>query len=298
MLLEPATKRPEIVIELKRPGHNQKDEDITQLRSYMKQIYSLFGLYIGEKLEIYYNQLEEREEPVLINSIDFSVNNEEGQYLLNILFADDFNEGKWKDYCNNFIKLKASIDYWTSDKGKSELFQFILERAGLSPDFTDKLTSLLNLEVSKISENRGDEPEPEAEEPTEEVIDEGVSEPVTPSPQPVAIKKYGLNEEKPINKRKFAYEVIKRFVEAHPEMKFKDIIKHFGKRNDFNAVLILEADWKKKTPDGQGRYFRNEQVLTDASGKRFLVSNQWTQNAIEKIIVPVAESMGYNIKRL
>ena len=298
VLLEPATKRPEIVIELKRPGHNQKDEDITQLRSYMKQIYSLFGLYIGEKLEIYYNQLEEREEPVLINSIDFSVNNEEGQYLLNILFADDFNEGKWKDYCNNFIKLKASIDYWTSDKGKSELFQFILERAGLSPDFTDKLTSLLNLEVSKISENRGDEPEPEAEEPTEEVIDEGVSEPVTPSPQPVAIKKYGLNEEKPINKRKFAYEVIKRFVEAHPEMKFKDIIKHFGKRNDFKAVLILEADWKKKTPDGQGRYFRNEQVLTDASGKRFLVSNQWTQNAIEKIIVPVAESMGYNIKRL
>lgn len=298
VLLEPASKRPEIVIELKRPGHYQKDEDITQLRSYMKQIYCLFGLYIGEKLEIYYNELETREEPVLINSIEFSKDNEEGQYLLNNLFADDFEESKWTVYCNDFIKLKASIKYWTSDQGKTELFNFIIDRAGLSPNNTSRLKSLLNLEVSKISESQEEAPQPEEEEPTEEVIDEGVSEPATPSPQPVAFKKYGLNDETPINKRKFAYEVIKRFVETHPEMKYKDITKLFDKTNGFNAIFVSEKEWKQKSLDGQGRYFRGDMILTDTDGKRFLVSNQWTQSGIEKIIVPLAEKMGYSIKRL
>ena len=44
----------------------------------MKQSYCPYGLYIGEKIEIYYNKLDDRNEPILINSIEYTTSNKEG----------------------------------------------------------------------------------------------------------------------------------------------------------------------------------------------------------------------------
>ena len=148
VLLDPISKRDEIIIELKRPNHVQTKGDVSQLWSYMKQSFAPYGLYIGEKIQIYYKKLD-RNDPSLINTIEYSENNREGAFLFSLLNADTFNEDKWKNYCEDSLKLMKSVEYWTSDKGKAELFQFILERAGLSPDFTDRLRSILSISVQK-----------------------------------------------------------------------------------------------------------------------------------------------------
>ena len=44
----------------------------------MKQSYCPYGLYFGEKIEIYYNKLDDRNEPILINSIEYTTSNKEG----------------------------------------------------------------------------------------------------------------------------------------------------------------------------------------------------------------------------
>ena len=44
----------------------------------MKQSYCPYGLYIDEKIEIYYNKLDDRNEPILINSIEYTTSNKEG----------------------------------------------------------------------------------------------------------------------------------------------------------------------------------------------------------------------------
>ena len=50
----------------------------------MKQSYCPYGLYIDEKIEIYYNKLDDRNEPILINSIEYTTSNKEGVILLNL----------------------------------------------------------------------------------------------------------------------------------------------------------------------------------------------------------------------
>ena len=55
----------EIVLELKKPNHIKADKDITQLSSYMKALQCNFGLYLGEILELYYNNpIKKKSEPL------------------------------------------------------------------------------------------------------------------------------------------------------------------------------------------------------------------------------------------
>jgi len=37
-------------------------------------------VYIGEKIEIYYNKLDDRNEPILIDSIEYTTSNREGSF--------------------------------------------------------------------------------------------------------------------------------------------------------------------------------------------------------------------------
>ena len=46
----------QFVIEVKRPGITQTKEEITQLESYMRQLRLDVGIYIGERIEVFYDR--------------------------------------------------------------------------------------------------------------------------------------------------------------------------------------------------------------------------------------------------
>ena len=50
----------QFVIEVKRPNHVQQAENIEQLESYMRQLKLKVGIYIGERMEIFYDQPDSR----------------------------------------------------------------------------------------------------------------------------------------------------------------------------------------------------------------------------------------------
>lgn len=279
VLHEVNSPKGQVVIELKRPKHNQTKEDIDQLCSYMKLSFSPFGLYIGEKIEIYYNRLGDQNEPVSINSINYTIDNKEGIYLLHLLKFDTFDSDKWKNYCEDSIKLMQSVEYWTSEKGKEELFQFILDKAKLSPNFTERLRTLLKISVEKnlfktASEAVTDEPQ------------QGFAEEERPGQNPKPHKKgkrevYNFNG-KTYNAKDYAMAIVKKLMSDHPSFTYLQIKSTFPKSFAWGPVFLTTNEWKAKKKSVRENYFGND-ILTDANGQKFVFSNQWTHDGVVKM---------------
>ena len=51
-------EEPDIIVELKKPTHKQRSKDRRQITTYMKLVDCRFGLYFGEKLELFYLDYE------------------------------------------------------------------------------------------------------------------------------------------------------------------------------------------------------------------------------------------------
>lgn len=278
VLLDTISQKEQIVIELKRPNHNQSEEDIRQLWSYMKLSFAPYGLYVGEKIEIYYNRLD-RNEPVLINTINFTANNEEGIFLLKLLKVDTFDVNRWKNYCEDSIKLKKSIQFWTSPEGKEELSKFILSRAGLSPDFTNRLRTLLTISVER---NQVGSTDVTTKDTSEEKAQETSAENKETNKQNTHKKnsqEYRIGKSSYKSAKSFALAIVKKYMELHPNFSFDQIKAAFPKSFAWGHILVTEEEWKAKKPSVQENYFSDD-ILTDANGQHFLLSNQWTRDAV------------------
>lgn len=276
VLVDADSKKEQIVIELKRPKHTQTQEDIEQLASYMKQSYCPYGLYIGEKIEIYYNKLDDRNEPVLINSIEYTMANKEGIFLLNLLRYESFNPTKWKDYCEDSIKLMQSVEYWTSEKGKAALFQFILDKAGLSPNFTERLRTLLTISVEKNQFKP---------------LDDKQNSTCKPSDIRIKDKSTGSNKVKgkvynfkgrSYNAKNYALAIVKELIAEHPEFTYVQIKSVFPKSFSWGPILLQLAEWKTKKESVRENYFGDE-ILNDVNGVQFVLSNQWTHEGVAEM---------------
>lgn len=273
VLLDPISKRDEIIIELKRPNHVQTKGDVSQLWSYMKQSFAPYGLYIGEKIQIYYKKLD-RNDPSLINTIEYSENNREGAFLFSLLNADTFNEDKWKNYCEDSLKLMKSVEYWTSDKGKAELFQFILERAGLSPDFTDRLRSILSISVQKNGPSYKKENIEQSDVVQEETEDRTMNGFDSKSKHDYVIDGQHYHTAKD-----YALAIVKSLIKDEPQLKYEQIKQTFPKSFSWGPVFLTWNELIAKKKSVRSRYF-TDVPLRDSNGVNFVVSNQWTHEYV------------------
>ncbi|MCH5243983.1 MAG: hypothetical protein J1F29_03695 [Lentimicrobiaceae bacterium] len=92
---------------------------------------------------------------------------------------------------------------------------------------------------------------------------------------------FSLNGSEPLNKRNAVYEVIKKFVEEHPDSTFEDIEIFFPRRLQGGyGVVVLEEEYQYRIAQGQnadGCYFIDK-PFTDSRGRKFYVCNQWGYN--------------------
>lgn len=277
------TGKKRVVIELKRPNHNQTQDDIKQLSSYMKLSYCSYGLYIGEKIEIYYNRLNDDKEPARINSINYTLNNKEGIFLLKLLQYDSFDSDKWKNYCEGSIKLLQSVDYWTSENGKEELFQFILDKTKLSSDFSDRLRTLLNISVEKKQFK------PATDTPNIKTEKGNVSSKSEKGKEIKESDKFASKGKNRIfklngqtyNARDYALAIVKELISKRPNYTFAQIKSTFPKSFNWGEILITIPEWKAKKQSVRENYFND--ILKDANGLEFVLSNQWTREGAQQM---------------
>ncbi|MDE5551154.1 MAG: hypothetical protein K2I99_07405, partial [Bacteroidaceae bacterium] len=93
----------QFVIEVKRPLHVQTAQDCDQLVSYMRQLKLEAGIYIGEHIEIFYDQ-PQSEKAVSVLKIPLELDNKRGARFVELFSKEHFNKEAIVQFCENRIK--------------------------------------------------------------------------------------------------------------------------------------------------------------------------------------------------
>ncbi|MCR4612586.1 MAG: DUF4357 domain-containing protein [Bacteroidaceae bacterium] len=92
------------VIEVKRPNHTQRDRELRQLFSYMLQLRLKIGVYIGEHIEVFYDQPDNNADPVSVFKVDLSMNNKNGATFVEYFSCDSFDKEKVGLWCEERLQ--------------------------------------------------------------------------------------------------------------------------------------------------------------------------------------------------
>jgi hypothetical protein len=87
------------VVELKRPSIESTDRHSSQLRSYMLQLKLAFGIYIGENIQVFFDNPTDNIQPQKIVVIPFSPDNTDGDELFHLLTKQNYSEETMIAYC-------------------------------------------------------------------------------------------------------------------------------------------------------------------------------------------------------
>lgn len=274
----------QVIIELKKPNHVQDADNIRQLTDYMKVKRCPYGIYIGEKLDLFFDELNELE-PVLVISIAFTKDNEAGKELLDLLKYVNFSSEAFMAYCKKQLQLHRAAQHWISQQGKDELYHFMLEKAELQNDDFEAFKKIQGLNVIDLSAIQ------DKKETTRGRKNENNSHQAKPHNN----TQYSLDNEHFLSKRSFAFNVIKKIVDTHPEMTVKEIQGLIRQK----SFITKKSDWETKSIDQKSRFCdkEEEEILTDANGEDFLVSDQWTQTRVETQIIPICQHFQWKVYR-
>jgi hypothetical protein len=154
------------VVELKKPTNQGSERVSQQLISYMLQLKMKFGLFIGENIQVFYDDPNDNKHPIKLIEIEFSENNEEGYKLIELLKRDTFDENNLIQYCKEkLIKIEDDrtknelIDFLTSSQGNEYVSQLISKdlKQKHSSKIIDELESNISIIVKSnksVQQNR------------------------------------------------------------------------------------------------------------------------------------------------
>ena len=134
--------RNRFVMEVKEPAHVKTQKNIDQLVSYMKQLETPVGIYVGRELEVYFKSFGDGSEPKLIMSLDFNPEDEYGDDFMTLFSESEFTVQKVNDY------LKAHEEKMAFETNVDVLVSHLL-----SPDFQEELKLIIGTHFS----DRGDD---------------------------------------------------------------------------------------------------------------------------------------------
>ena len=164
----------EIILELKKPDHKQRKVDIEQIEAYMKLTDCRFGLYFGEKLEVFY--LEERDgkrSAASVTTIDWTIDNEAGANLIELLNFKNYNREMLEQFCSDHLYLNSFLNLWRTQRGKKHLYEGIIEHFMLPKEMLSSLQSRLKFTVVDNPETEEKPTSPAAFIPTTPQVHNG-----------------------------------------------------------------------------------------------------------------------------
>lgn len=287
----------QFVIEIKRPNHILQEEDEKQLFSYMRLLKHqvIFGLYVGDKIRLYYDDVASQQLPEQVFSLNIEENNPDGLKFVELFSKDSFNVQILTDFCKKqkaiFQKHKQiqnEISNILSD-ANGQVFKDALKEKylseGHSAEWIDSVLNQIVLTVSPLID----------EKQRTAFVSPMISayEPVRHMTTNRDKTKYGISGSGPLAKNRFVLTVVRKFVNDNPKVyseydKILNALKpdSMGVIRPYDSVLL-----KKQTI----RYFtKDNECLKSVDGIKFVVCNQWGDFNIGPII-QFANSQGYDV---
>lgn len=283
----------QFVIEMKRPDHVLSKEDELQLFSYMRLLNHQvsFGLYIGEKICLYFDDVNLQGSPEQVFSVDISEDNLDGLKFVELFSKESFSINALSDFCKKQKsimeeqkQMQEEVERLIKDRDGS-IFKELLKRKyledGRSKQWMNYVLDHIDVSISKSVKK-----------------DEAafIKEPAA-SNRKLSSKdatKYRFDGNSQLSKRRFVLEVITRFVKNNPctyDEYFRILCKL--RTDSFGIIQDLE---KVKNDNNERCYFtKDDEQLTSKDGVIFVVCGEWRIDNIGPV-VKFAEEQGYNIE--
>lgn len=254
------------VMEVKKPDHVRTKKNIDQLVSYMKQLETPIGIYVGKELEVYCKNIGYGSEPKLLMSLDFSPEDEYGNDFLTLFSESEFSTDKVIEYLKANEEKKAFeskvndlVSHFRSSDFQEELKLII--GAHFSNRGNDVVDKALEAVVFDIHSSCDDE-----EEMTDTRRNECKSDYVS---RPSCKREKCKSKNKGIAQR-YAYQLIKGIIEKNADLSFKGLYEIFGYKNYIEDI--------EKITDEKRWCMDEEDIIRISDGTRVVISNQWGFN--------------------
>lgn len=286
---ENGTCVPLIAVEIKRPDNIKSERQELQLFSYMRQLRLNFGLYIGEKIQLFYDAQDNKENPIAtpvpVLTVNIKDTDNNGEIFCELFTYSSCSADRIESFCKDSLKrkqeytrLKERISDFVLDAEENikELIKNMLLTEGFTEERIDKELSKIDIHVnSRTVESKIQQParQPEATA-TSHIADSN-------SPQTRDTTRFsfdgGIHY---YNKRKFVLEIIKHYINTHPGITFEELEKVFYPEiyNRNRGVIKRLTDVQKmisQSEDVKKRYFLDSDIITLSDGTQIAVNNQW-----------------------
>lgn len=285
----------QFVIEIKRPNHKMQEDDEKQLFSYMRLLKRrvAFGLYIGDRIRLYYDKTESQQFPEKVFTLDIREDNLDGIKFVELFSKETFDPHVLHDFCasqSEAIKERSKI---RDEAGKilsdcsGSIFKELLKRKyteeGHSEDWAESVLAQIRLSVSPASDERVRNLAP--------VLNTDIT--YRKNIKAHDKTRYGILGSDPLPKRKFVLEVVRNFVAKNPPMTYEEYSNILNKlRPDSQGVIRPMESLSGKR---MIRYFTEDKYrMTSSDGITFVVCNQWGDFNIGPVI-RFAEEQGLDV---
>lgn len=193
-------KKALIVIEVKRPQEDiSRDDSISQLKSYMRQMKADFGFLVGNQIRIYYDgNLNPQADPLLIDKISFIKDEKEGVSFAELFEKSNFQSKSYLPILERKIrkfnskkesqKLKSIL---LSEDTRTKILEFLeKEFADYDSDIFASVMSEINISLKSKPVHYENHPVvPPAERPRRRIVQPAI----TPN-KSISGKTYSLSE--------------------------------------------------------------------------------------------------------
>ncbi len=250
----------QFVVEVKKPDLIRTQKDIEQLTSYMKQLETPVGIYVGKNLEVYYKTIGDGTEPILVLSLSFDQNEPSGEDFVKLFSAQNFSSANILAYIEkqnaserfyqNVTTLTNTITSTVFCDILSEYIVEFFEPESYSLDEIKTALSQLEIVIRKREEEKPDIPNVHSKD----------------SLSRARIQRSGSYRNKGIAQR-YAFNLIRQILEKNKTLHFRQLYNIFNRKNyieDINNIKD-ESRWCMDEKD----------IFTSTDGTRIVVSNQW-----------------------
>lgn len=295
---------PQVVIESKEPNHIQTERNKEQLFSYMRQKKVDFGLYMGEVIQLYYDEPTDAELPQLIFTLEYNKENQYGSAFVKFFNFVDFDKNRLTEYCTNRIieiqkekRLELDILQLTSDEG-AKLCASLLKSHFISKGYSETDMEMLLDDIEITIKRRRDIM------PTSPSIDiTNITTTHVPGRNEYGTskrrQKYSVNGQGAYYKNGSALELVKVYLREHPTT-YHTIVSIFNGHIP-NFVLSKEEVERKEGLSfdrSKTKRWHKDSPLISSDGVTFYVTTQVGDNCpIDfKDIVSLSKKLGYKIE--
>ena len=287
------------VIEIKQPSIPLNTNFQQQLFSYMRQLRLQYGVLIGQVIQIFYDgDLTDHDDPVLLETIEFSKDNLKGQKFAELFCKGSFSFDLLKSFTlNSLKKINRKTD------------QRVLQQKILSKDYETQILELIKQDflnkydgelidnaLQEISINVAPKNQTEIEKP---ILPAKVWE-KSENKNTRDKTKYIINGTgKRLPKNRFVLELVRAYLKGKPMdfISLKNIFRdeYQGSTGVINRLDAVETKYANKS---NKRHFTGaDEILVSADNVKFVVSTEWGKDNVNNI-VDLARKEGFEIEEV